>query len=145
MAEYTAVAKQTIPPGESVIFTATTIACPCGNVRHSDGTPMFVLKGYNKSTCGCAGRGTTDYGVSFGCNVALSTGADVAPINVSITVGGSVLPSSTMISTPAAVEQFNSISKTTSVPIWNGCCQTIAVTNNGTTNIDVQNAVIVIK
>lgn len=145
MAEYTAVAKQTIPPGESVIFTATTIACPCGNVRHSDGTPSFVLKGYNKPTCGCTGRGTTDYNVSFGANVALSSGAEVAPINVSITVGGTILPSTTMMSSPAAVEQFNAVSKTTAVPIWNGCCQTIAVTNNGTTSIDMQNAVIVIK
>lgn len=146
MAEYTAVANQTIPPGEYAIFTATTVPCRTGNVRHSDGTSNFFLKGDNKcySNC-CCSQNATDYDVDFSANIAVSTGETVGPISVAVTVGGTTVPASTMISTPAAVEEFNSVSKSISVPIWNNCCQTVAIKNTSNVSIDMSNAVIRIR
>jgi hypothetical protein len=47
-----------------------------------------------------------------------------------------------MISTPAAVEEYNNVNREVEIPIPRGCCQNVAVTNTSTQTIEVQNAII---
>jgi hypothetical protein len=50
-----------------------------------------------------------------------------------------------MISTPAAVEEFNNISASIYLDVPAGCCYTISIKNVGTTDVDVQNANLIIE
>lgn len=143
MAEYSANALQTINPGETVVFTEAPDPCNRGFVRHRDGTGNFLLSGWvPRKNCRCKAR-SARYLVDFGANIAIPEGGTVGPISVAITVDGSTIPASTMISTPAAVEEFNNISRAINVDIWNGCCETLAIRNTSDQPIIMQNANVV--
>lgn len=141
MAEYSAIALQTINPGETAIFTETVEPCRMGIIRHREGTGNFLVSGMNRrfSRC-CCQSNSTDYNVSFGANIAIPTGGTVDAISVAITVDGTTVPASTMIVTPAAVEEFFNVNRDMSIDIWNGCCETIAVRNTSDQPILMQNA-----
>lgn len=146
MAEYTANELQTINPGETAIFTTTSVPCNKGLIRHRDGTGTFLLKGWTPFRgCGCCCNrsNSANFLVEFGANIAVPTGQTVGPISVAITVDGATVPASTMTVTPAAVEEFNNISRAINVPIWNGCCESVAVRNTSDIPILMQNANIV--
>lgn len=143
MAEYSANALQTINPGESAIFTATSVPCRRGFVRHRDESGDFLLSGWvpqRAVCCPCMRENSADYLVDFGANIAVPTGGDVGAISVAIAIDGTTIPSSTMIVTPAAVEEFFNISTNIDVPIWKGCCQTVTVRNTSDQPILMQNA-----
>lgn len=144
MAEWTNNALQTINPGETAIFSVTTSPCERGFVRHVNGEGTFSLSGWvpNNGACPCQQAKTAMYLVDFHANIAVPTGETVGPISVAITVDGATVPSSQMISTPAAVEEFNSVSVGKEVPVWRGCCQTVAIRNTSSIPILMQNAVI---
>lgn len=74
--------------------------------------------------------------------MSIPTGGTVEPITVAITVNGVTEPATTMISTPAAVEEYNNISREVEIPIPRGCCQNVSITNTGTQPITMQNAII---
>ena len=145
MSEYTAAALQTVNPGETIIFTNTVEPCNRGFVRHRDETGNFLLKGWlpPQRGCCCRRRQTANYLVDFKADVAVATGETVGPITVAITVDGATVPASTMTSTPAAAEEFNNISAAITVPVWKGCCETVAVRNTSPIPIQVQNANII--
>lgn len=152
MAEYGANALQTVPPGETVIFTSSPVPCEMGLVNHRDETGTFLLAGRSMGSCcrcrcrcRCRCSRSVNYNVTFGANIAIPTDGTVGPISVAITVDGATVPNSTMIETPAAVEEFSNVSRRVSVPIWKGCCQTVAVRNTSDQPILLQNANIVIE
>lgn len=142
MAEYSANALQTVNPGETVIFTTTEVPCTRGFVRHREGGGDFVLWGWvpSKGGCRCNQANSAIYDVGFSANIAVPTGETVGAISLAITVNGTTVPSSTMIQTPAAVEEFANVAVTKAVPIWKNCCQTVAVRNTSAIPILVQNA-----
>lgn len=144
MAEYSANALQTVNPGETIVFTTTEVPCRRGFVRHREGSGDFVLTGWIPQTNGCGCVCNNDqsalYEVNFGANIAVLTGETVGEISVAIAVNGTTIPTSTMIVTPAAVEEFFNVSRTKSVPIWRNCCQTVSVRNTSAIPILVQNA-----
>lgn len=145
MCQFSANAVQTIQPGGFAVFTETVIPCNMGLVQHSDGTPLFSLNGWkpnNVNTCCCNRNKPVLYSTKVNMNVALSEGATVAPIMVSVAIGGIAYPISEMDSTPAAVQEFNHIGTDISIPILRGCCQDVAIQNNSTQPIDVKNLVI---
>jgi hypothetical protein len=140
MAEYSANAVQTVNPGESIIFTDTPVPCTKGLVRHREGTGNFLLNG-GPSKCSCGFRRTSsDYLVDFGANIAVPTGGTVEAISVAITLDGATIPSSDMIVTPAAVEEFLNVSRAVHAQIWAGCCETVTIRNTSSQPILVQNA-----
>lgn len=144
MAEYSAVARQTVAPGAFVVFTETNVPCYRRLVRHSDGTSGFLLSGWtpNNNGCCCCQNQEADYFTYFNANIAISEGGTAGPISLAITVDGSPVPASTMISTPAAAEEFNSVSTQLTVPIFTGCCQSVAVQNTSTQPIDIEGAIL---
>lgn len=143
MAEFSANAVQTVNPGESIVFTETVVPCRRGFVKHREGSGNFLLSGW---VPGCPGRPfkkSANYFVDFGANIAVPTGQTVGEISVAVSLDGSTLPATSMIVTPAAVEEFFNVSRATNIGVWTGCCETVTIRNTSSIPILVQNANIV--
>lgn len=141
MAEYIENPLQEVALNNSIVFTAS-IPCTKGYIFHEDGTANFTLRGVTNN---CFAR----YQLNFQANAAIPTGGAVTPIAVAIAVNGEVRPSSLSIVTPAAVEEFNTVSNTCIITVPRGCCFNVSVryvsgVTDGTTTptpaIDIQNA-----
>lgn len=148
MAEFSSVAVQIVNPGESIIFTESPVPCERGFVRHRDDTGAFLLSGWVPRSFGCNCRmnrrdRAANYLVDFGANIAVPTGETVGAISVALAIDGATLPASTMIVTPAAVEQYFNVSRAINAQIFAGCCQTVTVRNTSAIPILVQDANII--
>lgn len=145
MAEYSANSVQTVAQNSAVVFTDSPVPCNKGLIRHRDDTGSFLLRGYvARSSCGCCPQ-SAEYLVEFSANIAIPTGGTVEQISLALAIDGTVIPSSTMIVTPAAVENFFNVSVAVNAQIWRGCCETLSVINTSEQSILVQNANIVIS
>ena len=146
MAEFSNNLQQLVNPGETIIFTESPVPCRRGLIRDRDDTGNFLLVGYVPRQYGCrCNKQDAIYLVDFGANIAIPTGGTVEAISVALTVDGATLPASTMIVTPAAVEQFFNVSRAINVSVFGGCCESLAVRNTGSQPILVQNANIIIS
>lgn len=140
MAEYSANAVQTINPGEAFVFTDTPVPCTRGLVRHRDGSGSFLLSGWvPRKSCGCRSK-SANYLVDFGANIAIPEGGTVEAISVAIAIDGATVPSTQMIVTPAAVNEYFNVSRASGIDIWNGCCETVTFVNTSSQPILAQNA-----
>ena len=138
MAEYRYNATQTIASNGTVIFSNEFFPCNKGLIVHQNDSGLFQVRGIVNNPC-------AEYGklkINFGANVAISEGGTVEPITLAITVNGVTEPATTMISTPAAVGEFNNVSREVEIPIPRGCCQNVAITNTSSQSIDISNAII---
>lgn len=138
MAEYRMNAVQTIPAGGTVVFSNDFFPCNKGLIVHQNDSGLFQVRGIVNNPC-------AEYGklkINFGANVAIPTGGTVESVTLAITVNGVTEPATTMITTPAAVEEYSNVSREVEIPIPRGCCQNVAVTNTSTQAIEVQNAII---
>ena len=135
--EIIANALQTVEVNQNVLFTDTVV---CGNcsMNHRDGSGLVSIKG---NTNQCRAR----YRVSFGGNIAIPTGGTVEAISLAIAIEGEAVPSTTMIVTPAAVEEFFNIFGAIYLDIPRGCCSQISVKNTSTIPVDVQNANLIVE
>lgn len=147
MAEYSANAFQTVPVNQNVLFTDAPDPCDKGLIIHRDGSGIFTLKGIvPNQQCGCKcnqGNAVARYMVTYGLSVQIPTGGTVEEIVLALAIDGETLPESTVRYTPTAVEQFQTLSRTVSVPVPRGCCENIAIENIGTQAVGVQEANIV--
>ena len=142
MPEYTNVALQNVLTGQNVVFTETPVPCNKGLVMHREGSGIFTLRGPGCACNQCFAR----YKVTFGGNIAIPAGGDAtAPVSLAIALEGEPLASATMIETPAVVAQFNNVFSAVFVTVPRGCCVTVAVENNGTQAVDVQNANLIVE
>ena len=148
MAEWANLTAQTVNPGELVIFTENPVRCNRGLVLHRDDSGSFLLRGIQNGPilrrCSCQSYPSVNYMVDFGANIAIPTGETVGPISVAFELGGATLAGTTMIVTPAAVEEYFNVSRATNVPVWLGCCQSFGIRNTSEIPILVQNANLVI-
>lgn len=135
--EITANALQTVATNQNVIFTDTAVRGNC-SIIHREGSGLVTLRGI---TGQCRAR----FRASFGANVAIPTGGTVGPITLAIAINGEAVGPTTMISTPAAVEEFNNISTEVFLDVPAGCCYTISVRNLTAESISVQNANLIIE
>lgn len=149
-AEYSSNAIQTVAPGGSVIFTESPVPCSRGLIYHREESGLFRLASPSTIMCGykpccCCGVPTANYEVAFHANIQVPTGGTVTdPISFSIFVDGDIDPSSEMIFTPAAVEQFGNVGADIIVVVpWICRCSSVSVRNTSTQAIEVQNANIV--
>jgi hypothetical protein len=129
MMEITANELQTVLANQNVLFTDTVVpgkAC----VVHRDGSGLVSLKGLTNQ---CRAR----YKVSFGANIAVPTGGTVEAISIAIAIDGEPVATTTMIVTPAAVEEFFNVFGAIYLDIPRGCCSQISVRNTSTQPIDV--------
>ena len=136
MAEYTAVSSQNVAANGNVVFTNTAVkGSNC--IQHREGSGIVTLRGLTNQ---CRAR----YIVDFSANIAVPTGGTAGEISLAIAISGEPVLSSQMISTPAAVAQFNNVSTGIYVDVPKGCCLNIAVENTSGVAIDVANANLVV-
>lgn len=83
--------------------------------------------------------------MSFGANIAIPTTGTVEPISLAIAIDGEPVAATTMIITPAAVEQFGNIFGSVFLDIPRGCCSQVSVINTSSQSINVQNANFIIE
>lgn len=120
MAEYlTRDAVETVALNQAIPFI-DSIPCNRGNVFHQSGTGIFVLRG---KTNNCFAR----YVVEFTGNVAIPTGGAITPIATAIVVSGEQRVGSRSIFSPAAVNEYGSVTSRAVVDVPAGCCFTVAV------------------
>ena len=141
MAEYTSNAVQTVAAGQNVLFTDAPIPCTKGYVIHREGSGLFTLRGIVNNCSGCFAR----YKISFGANIAIPTGGTVEPISLALAIDGEPIPTSSIISTPAAAEDYDNVYASIFITVPRGCCYTVAVENTSTQAIDVQNVNMIIE
>lgn len=135
--EIIANALQTVNAGANVQFTDTVVpgkAC----TLHRAGSGLVSLKGLTDQ---CRAR----FKVSFGGNIAVPTGGTVEAISLAIAIDGEPMATTTMIVTPAAVEEFFNVFGAIYLDIPRGCCSQISVRNVSDQPIDVQNANLIIE
>ena len=135
--ELTANAIQTVAENTNVLFTDTVVGGNC-SILHRDGSGLVTLRGL---TTQCRAR----YRVSFGGNIAIPTGGTVGPISLALSINGEPVATTTMISTPAAVEEFNNIFSAIFLDIPRGCCSQISVRNTSDQDIEIQNANLIVE
>lgn len=135
--EITANALQTVESNQNVLFTETPVCGSC-SIIHRDGSGLITLRGITNQ---CRAR----FKAFFSGNIGLPTGGTVGPISIAIAINGEAVPSSTMISTPAAVEEFANVASAVYLDVPVGCCLTISVKNTSVQAIDIQNANLIIE
>lgn len=137
--EITAIQVQTVASQQNVLFTDTPAACKnCCSIVHRVGSGQLTLRGITNQ---CRAR----FRATFGANVAIPTGGTAGPITLALAVNGEPLASTTMISTPAAVGDYNNVGSSVYLDVPAGCCWTLGVKNIGTDDIEVQNANLIVE
>ena len=136
--EITANAIQTVNPNQAVLFTSTAIP---GNISmiHREGSGLVGLRGLTN------GQRRARFLVRFGGNIAVPTGETVGPITLAIAINGEAVQTSSMISTPAAVDNYNNVIASLHIDVPMGCCNEISVKNISTIPVNVQNANLIIE
>lgn len=132
MAEYTAIAVQTVAAGQNVPLTETAVkgnAC----IMHREGSGLVSLRG-NTQQCRAL------YRVTFGGNIAIPDGGTVEAITIALAVDGEALLSATATVTPAAAENYFNVFVAAIVEVPRGCCVTVAAENTSTQAINVANS-----
>lgn len=131
MAEYlTRDTVETVALNAPVQFL-DSIRCNKGYVFHQSGTGIFMLRGIVNNPTGCFAR----YIVEFTGNIAIPTGGAVTPIATAIVVSGEERTGSRSIFTPAAVDEYGSVTSRAVVDVPRGCCFNVSVEYvNGTVN-----------
>lgn len=135
--EIIANALQTVESNQNVLFTDTVVCGNCSMI-HRTGSGLVTIKG---NTTQCRAR----YRVSFGGNIAIPTGGTVEAISLAIAIEGEAVPSTTMIVTPAAVEEFFNVFSAVFLDVPRNCCMTVSVKNISTQAVDVQNANLIVE
>ena len=135
--EIIANAIQEVAENQNVIFTDTVVRGNC-SIVHRDDSGLVTLRGITNQ---CRAR----YKVSFGANVAIPTGGTVDSISLAVSINGEAIPTTTMISSPAAVEEFNNVFSSVFLDVPKACCYQVSVTNLSGQAIDVQNANLLIE
>ena len=135
--EVIANAPQTVELHQNVIFPSTAVSG--GNtILHREGSGLVTLRGITNQ---CRAR----FRITFGANVSIPTGGTVGPISLAISLNGEPVIETTMISTPAAVNELNSIGRSLFLDVPAGCCQQIAVQTITAEPVNVQNASLIVE
>ena len=137
MAEFTAVAEQTVPANRAVIYNEVAVSGNC-SILHREGSGIVTLRGLTNQ---CRAR----FKVSFGANIAIPTGGTVEEISIAIALEGEALGASTMTVTPAEVEEYQNVYASAFIDVPRGCCINVSVDNVSTQSILVQNANLIVE
>lgn len=136
--EITANALQTVLENQNVLFTEDAIICGSPSILHRGGSGLITLRGITNQ---CRAR----FKVSFGANIAIPTGGTVEAISLALSLEGEPIGPTTMIITPAAVENFFNVSSNIFIDVPKGCCVSVGVKNISTQEILVQNANLIVE
>ena len=135
--ELTANALQTVEVNQNVLFTDTPVCGSC-SILHRDGSGQVTLRGITNQ---CRAR----FKAFFSGNIAIPADGTVEAISLALAINGEAIASTTMIQTPAAVEEFANVASAVYIDVPANCCVTVSVRNTSTQAIDVQNANLIIE
>ena len=135
--ELIANALQTVEESANVQFTDEVVS-GCNSILHRAGSGLVTLRGITNQ---CRAR----FKAFFSGNIAIPTGGTVEAISLAIAINGEAIASTTMIQTPAAVEEFANVASAVFIDVPAGCCVTLSVRNTSAQAIDVQNANLIIE
>lgn len=138
MAEYTANAVQTVTDGENILFTETAVE-GSSSIIHREGSGLITLRGLGRGQCRARFRAT------FSGNIAIPDGVAVTPIALALALNGESVQPTRMIVTPAAAGSYFNVSSSIFIDVPVGCCTQLSVENAGTTDVNVQNANIIVE
>ena len=138
MAEYTAVAVQTVPINSNVLFVDEAVIGGNCSIVHRNGSGLITLRGLTNQ---CRAR----FRVTFNGNIAIPTTGAVGPISIALALNGEAVPSTIAISTPAALNNYNNVSCSIFIDVPAGCCTQVSVKNNSAQAINVQNANLIVE
>lgn len=137
MAEFTAVAQQTVAANQNVILTDNVINSRC--ITHREGAGIVCLKP-SGNPCNPA-----RYKVCVKANIAVPTeGGTAEAISLALTLGGDILQSSIATVTPTATGAFFAVCIVEEV-CANVCPSNVAIINPNTQAILVSNATMVVE
>ena len=131
--EIIANAVQTVAANQNVYFTDSVTSGSCA-IEHRDGSGLVTLRGLATS------QNRARFKVTFGANIAVSTGGTAGPISLAIALDGESVPATVMTITPAAVGDFFNVSSSIFIDIPTGCCSRVSIKNISTQSVDVINA-----
>lgn len=135
--EVTANALQTVTVNNNVVFTSTAVpGSQC--IMHREGSGLVTLRGLTNQ---CRAR----FRITFGANIGIPTGGTVEAISAAIAINGESVPTTEMIVTPAAVEEYFNINRALFIDVPSGCCTQISVENTSTQPINAQNASLIVE
>ena len=131
MIELTNTNIQTVIVGANVLYNTKRIHSGCAE-RHTHGSSQISLT--------APGR----YLVTFSGNIAVPTGQTVGEVSLGIAENSEIINGTIMRATPAAVEEYFTVSAQTYVDVEKNCCggvccKTISVENNSTIPVNVDN------
>lgn len=129
---------QTVEANNSVLYQAV-LSAGSPSIFWRAGSGLVTLRGLSNN------QPRARFRVSYHGNVALAADATVAPIEVAILINGEGIGSSRSVSTPAAVEEFNSVSAATFIDVPTGCCTTISLGNIGEQPTDFENVSLLVE
>ena len=136
--EITNNAVQTVAVNQNVLLTDTVVSGNC-SIIHRSGSGLVTLRGLTNNQCRARFR------VTFGANIAVPTGGTAEAISLAIAINGEGVATTTMITTPAAVLEYNNVFSSIFLDVPRGCCSQISVKNISTQAINVQNANLIIE
>lgn len=132
MAEFTYIEDQTVANASNVLLN-TVIGCNKGYVIHRNGSGIVTLRGL----VNCPNSRFARYRVEFKGNIAVPTGGTVGEIGVAVAISGETLQSSLAVKTPAAVNQYDSVTTFAIIDVPRGCCYNVAIENASSTGEDI--------
>lgn len=135
--EIIANAVQTVGANQNVYFT-DTVVCGNGCITHRDDSGLVSIKGITDQR-------RARYRVTFGGNIAVPTGGTIGPISLAIAIDGEPILATSMIVTPAAVNNYFNVHSTVFVEVPRCCCSTISIRNTTATSINVANANLIVE
>lgn len=138
MVEFITVTNQTVQENQDVIFTDVAVNSNNRSIMHRNGSGLVTLRGITNQ---CRAR----FKVYFGGNIAIPTGGTVEAVSLAIAIDGEAVDSTSMIVTPAAVEEFWNVSSEVFIDIPSCCCSQISVANTSSQSIDVSNANLIVE
>ena len=136
--EITNNAVQTVAVNQNVLLTDTVVSGNC-SIVHRSGSGLVTLRGLTNNQCRARFR------VTFGANIAVPTGGTAEAISLAIAINGEGVATTTMITTPAAVLEYNNVFSSIFLDVPRDCCSQISVKNISTQAINVQNANLIIE
>ena len=105
---------QTVEANNSILFQ-TALSSNSPSIIWRAGSGLITLRGLGPQL-------RARFRISYHGNVALSTGATVAPTQLAVRINGEGVASSLTMTTPAAVEEFNNVAASTFIDVPAGCC-----------------------
>lgn len=135
--ELTANAIQEVAANQNILFTDTVVKGNC-SIFYREGSGLITLRGLTNQ---CRAR----YRVSFGGNVAIPAKGTVEAISLAIAINGEPVATTTMISTPAAVDEYHNVFSSIFLDVPKECCYQVSVENISTQSINIQNANLIVE